>query len=502
MNRRTLTTGIAAGATALAVIAVAAIPATGAVAASKYNTSATVNVGLVLEPTDLNVRTTAGIALDQVLIDNVYQGLVGLSPQGKIVNVLAKKRTISKSGLTYTFTLNDGIHFSDGKKLTASGVAWSLNQERTNKTYTGYAALSGVTSITAKSNKVVVKLSTPNIELLYTLAGRAGLVLEKGAKNNLKTSAIGTGPFKLTTWKQGDSITLTRDDSNWGPNASVKKVVFHYITNRATATTSALAGNLQVQTAVDPTLKARYASSKTLKLYTGSTTDKYTLVFNNSVAPLNNLKVRQALSQAINPKAIIAAGGGAGVALGGPIPVSDPGYQNLTSVNKYNVANAKKLLAASGQSNLSLTVTIPNIYPTTITDTLVTEFKAIGVTLKVNSVDFTTWLTNVYTNKDYQLSIVDHAEAHDFNNYVKTGYYFDYSNKKVTALYAKALKQTTVAAESTYLAQAAKLVATDTPAKWLFNATTITAASTKISGFPINGTSARLNLVNLKVKKG
>jgi len=468
-------------------------------AGGKSNTDATLNVGLTLEPTDLNVRTTSGVALDQILIDNVYQGLVGLDPNGKIVDVLAKSHTVSSDGLDYSFTLNSGVTFSDGTKLTAQDVAWSINQVRTNPKYVDNAQLTDVSSITAPDASTVdIKLTKPNAELLYDLAGRAGLVLEQGATNDLATSAIGTGPYKLASWKQGDSITFQRNDAYWGPKAKVASVVWHYYTDTATAVNAAASGDIQVLTPVDPTLKSKLSGGFTLT--TGESTDKYVLAFNEKVAPLDNLKVRQAIRQAIDPKAIIAANGGAGVPLGGPIPKGDPGYQDLTSIDAYNPSGAKKLLAEAGQSNLTLTLTVPNIYGTATTDVLVSELAKVGITLKVNSVEFTTWLSQVYTNKDYQLSLVDHSEAHDFGDtWAAPGYYFNYSNPKVTSLYADALATTSPADESAKLAEAAKLVSEDAPAEWLYNWTPITAVKKGVTGFPTNGTNNRINLVNLAV---
>lgn len=491
-----LVTSIAAG-TALALAACSSSPS-GTKANGAADTSAVVNVGLYLEPTDLNVRTTSGVALDQVLIDNVYQGLVGLDTSGTVQDVLAKSHTVSSDGLTYDFTLKSGITFSNGDALDAADAVWSLNQVKDTKTDVGNAAFAAVKSITAPSSDTVeIALSKPDSGLLYSLAGRAGLILDEKATNDLKTTAIGSGPYLLQSWKQGDSITLTRNTKYWGTKAKVASVVFHYFTDPAAAVNGALAGDIQVLTTVDSTLKAKFAGNQDFTLKKGTSTDKYTLVFNSKQGVLAKLAVRQALREAIDPKAIIAAIGGDGVAQGGPIPVGDPGYQDLTSVDAYDVADAKAKIQAAGAAGTTLTLTIPNIYGTTVTDVLTSQFKAVGITLKVNSVDFTTWLTKVYTNKDYDLSFVDHAEAHDFANWVTPGYYFNYSNPEVNALYAEATTALSASEADAKLAEAAKLVAADAPAAWLYTAINETAIRTGVTGFPTDFTSNRLNLTGL-----
>jgi peptide/nickel transport system substrate-binding protein len=495
--RSLLLAGVAAG---TALVLAACSPGSATTTTGGTDTGATVDVGLYLEPTDLNIRTTSGVALDQVLIDNVYQGLVGLDPTGRIVDVLASKHSVSADGRTYDFTLRSGTTFSNGDALDAADVVWSLEQVRKTKTDVGNADLAAVKSITAPSGSSVrITLTKPDSELLYALAGRAGLVLDQDATNDLKTSAIGSGPYRLKSWKQGDSITLTRDAQYWGTKAKVASVVFHYFSDRATAVNAALAGDLEVLTTVDPTLKTKFRSNQDFTLKSGPSTDKYTLVFNEQRGPLKTLAVRKALRQAIDPKAIIAAVGGDGVAQGGPIPKGDPGYQDLTSIDPYDPAAAKAAISAAGLTGTTLTLTIPNVYGSTVSDVLTSEFKAVGITLKVSSVDFTTWLTKVYTDKDYELSFVDHAEAHDFANWVTPGYYFDYSDAKVDRLYAQATTALSSADADAKLAQAARIVAEAAPAAWLYTAVNQTAIRTTVHGFPTAFTSNRLNLVDLEV---
>ncbi|GAA4665622.1 ABC transporter substrate-binding protein [Frondihabitans cladoniiphilus] len=466
----------------------------------KADSGATVNVGLVLEPTDLDIRTTSGIALDQILIDNVYQGLVGRTSTNKIVNVLAKSHTISSDGLTYTFTLNSGVTFDDGAKLTADDVVWSLEQVKNTPTFQNSTDLSAVSSITAPSaDTVELKLSAPDSQLLWNLSGRAGLVLEKAATNDRKTTANGTGPYKLATWKQGDSVHLTRFSGYWGTKAKVAGVVFKYYTSASAAINATISGDVDVQTAVDPTLKAQLSGVSGVKLVSGKTTDKYTLAFNNAVAPFTDIRVRQAIRQAIDTKALITALGGSAVQQGGPIPELDPGYQNLDSVDAYNPTKAKELLKEAGQTDLTLNLTYPNIYPAQVGDILTSQLKAVGITLKVQQTDFTTWINNVLLKRPatYQLSFVDHAESHDFDNWANPDYYFGYDNATVQQLYKESIAATDTSVANAKLAQAAKIVAEDAPADWLYTSTTITAIHDGVTGFPTSSTSARLDLANL-----
>jgi len=466
---------------------------------------ATVTVGLVLEPSDLDIRHTDGIALDQVLIDNVYQGLVGRTQDNEIVDVLASEHTVSDDGLTYAFTLQDGVTFHDGAAMTAADVVWSLQQVQSDETVAGHADLSAVSSISAPSDDtVVLTLSRPDSALLFALSGRAGLVLEQAATNDLSTTAVGTGPFELASWTQGDNLQLTRADDYWGTPAGVGTVVFRYVTDSSAAINATLSGDLDVQTAVDATLSSQLEGAEGISLETGKTTDKYTLAFNNAVAPFTDVRVRQALRMAIDNDALIAAVGGSAVDQGGPVPELDPGYTDLTSVDAYDPDAAKALLAEAGHADdLDLTLEYANFYPAAIGDVLTTQLAAVGVTLTVDQVDFTTWLDDVYTApadgspRDFQLSMVNHAETHDFGNWADPSYYWGYDSAPVQQLYAESLAATDPAVADQKLAAAAEIVSEDAPAEWLYTATTLTAVRDGVTGFPTSSTSTRLDLSEL-----
>lgn len=464
-------------------------------AGAAVDTSATVTVGLTLEPGNLDVRTTAGVALDQVLIDNVYEGLVSRTPEGTIAPSLATSWTTSEDALTYTFTLAPGESFSNGDPLTAATAADSINQAISTKAIDA-ESLGDVASVTAPDDTtVVVTLATPNPNLLWALAGRAGLVLDPKATNDLKTSAVGSGPYLLGGWKQGDSITLTRNDRYWGEPAKVASVVFRYIPDTNAALNALNSGDLDVLAPISADLRPKVTDPST-RLVEGDATDKFVLAFNNASGPLTDLRVRQAVRYAIDHRALVDA------LLGGPIAPGDPGYRDLTDLYPHDVAKAKELLAAAGHAEgLTLHLTIPTIYGTTFPDLLTSQLAQAGITLKTDSVDFSTWLTDVYTNKDYDLSIVDHAESRDFGAWANPDYYFGYDNAKVQDLWAKASVATSDEEADGLLAQAAEIVSKDAAADWLTNFRTVTAVRKGIEGFPTDQINSRLDLTGLSVTR-
>jgi len=460
---------------------------------------ATLHVGLVLEPTNLDIRHTSGAALEQILIDNIYEGLVSRTQENEIEGRLASDYTVSDDGLTYTFTLNEGIQFHDGTALTAADVVSSYETVRTDATVQGNAEFAKVSSITAPdATTVEIVLTEPDQNFLFTLTGPAGLVFKTGDTTDLKSAENGTGPFTLTRWNKGSTITFARNDDYWGEKAGVAQVEFQYIPDFTAGVNAALAGDVDVLTAVDPNLAPQLEDSGEFALTKGRTTDKATLAFNNQKAPLDDVRVREALRLAIDHDALVEAVG-AGTTLYGPIPELDPGYEDLSDVISYDPEKAKSLLAEAGQEDLELTLTIPAFYGTTVPKVLISDFKKVGVSLEVNSVEFPTWLEDVYTNHDYDLSFVLHVEPRDFGNFADPEYYFGYDNTEVQRLYAEALAEVDPDKSAELLAQAARIVSEDHAADWLYNGETITAVSPIVAGFPEDSINSRIDLAGVTV---
>ncbi len=486
---------------ALLLSACTAQPGGTAKPSGSADANASVTIRLVLEPGNLDIRQTAGSAVDQILIDNIYQGLVSRTPDQKIVPSLASAYTVSPDGLTYTFTLRSGVTFDDGSALAPADVVWSLQAHKDTAAWANAAALSRVASIAADGQKITVTLSRPDSSLLWNLSGRAGIVLKKDDTIDYKTQANGTGPFRLVSWKQGDSITFARNDSYWGTKAKVKQVVFDYVPDNQAALNGALAGDFDVVTGFDATLRSQIEANGDFRLVLGPSTDKGTLAMNSTRPYLSDRRVRQAIRQAIDHDALVKALG-AGRTLYGPIPALDPGYQSLAKVAPYDPAAAKKLLQAAGATNISLTLTIPAFYGTTIPQLLVSDLHAVGITLNVKSVDFGTWINSVYVNKDYDLSFVLHTEARDFGNWANPDYYFTYNDAQVQALYEKSLGELTPDAAAADLRQAARIVSDDMAADWLYNGASVVAIGRSIGGMPTTNVNERLDLAQLTKSRG
>ena len=263
-------------------------------------------------------------------------------------------------------------------------------------------------------------------------------------------------------------------------------MVIDFITDDNAAVNALKSGDVDVLSPVNATL-AKSLDANTYHVSASDGSDKFVLAFNCANKKLADKRVRQAIRYGINHKEIIASRGGVDTALGGPIPSVDPGYEDLTGLYPYDVAKAKNLMTQAGYSTdrpLELTLTYANTYGTELGDQLKSQLAAIGIDLNINYVEFSTWLQDVHANGDYELSLVDHAESHDFYKWTTPEYYYHYDNRNVQALYAKALAATDEKESDEYLKQAAKTVSEDAPADWLFGYRVTVAYNKGVKGFP------------------
>jgi peptide/nickel transport system substrate-binding protein len=463
------------------------------------DTEASVVVGAVLEPTSLDIVTQAGAALDQVLLDNVYETLLTFE-DGESQAGLAELPEISEDGTAYTFTIPEGVTFHDGDPLTASDVVWSLDQSRA-ETAVAAADLASVTAVTAPDDQTVeVTLSEPDNDLLFNLSRRAGVVLNEGA-TDLQNTANGTGPFVLADWSQGSSITLERFADYAGEPAGVAEVTFQYYTDPNAAVNALTAGDADLLTGVSTDLVGQFEDDPEYVVTEGTTNGEFTLGFNNSRPPFDDVNVRRALRQAIDKQGFLDLFNGYGTLIGGPVPPTDPWYEDLTDVVPYDPEAARAALEAAGVAEgTSFTLTIPNFYPTTISEYVASQLAEVGVEIEIVPVEFSVWLEQVFTNVDYDLTGVLHVEPRDIGNYANPEYYWRYDNPEVQQLVADAKTAASPDEATDLLKQAARQISEDSPVDWLLLYSDLVVARAGVSGYPQNDTASRFDASGITVE--
>lgn len=462
-----------------------------------------VTVALTGPPVNLDFTTTAGAAIPQALMANVYQGLVQINQDGKLEPLLAESWSVSDDLKTYDFKLQSGVTFSNGADFTAEDVKFSIDRVKSDAwTSSVKDKMNVVDSVNVVSDtEVQVVLAQPSNAWLYDMATRVGAMFDESGVEDLASTAIGTGPFTIESWKPNESIEMAAREDYWGEAPKVKTAMLKYFTD-VTATTNALqSGDVDVVYNMQaPDLLTTFEGKPEYQILDGTSTGEIILSMNNRAAPFDDVRVRQAVMYAIDRQAVMdAAWNGKGTLVGGPVPPTDPYYEDLNDVYPFDPAKAKELLKEAGAENVDITFTVPTRpYATAISEIVVAQLKDVGINAKIESSEFpAVWLDKVFTKHEYQMSIILAVEPRDvltiFND---PDYYIGYDNSKIKADAAAADK----ADEAGYVEGMKKVVRTivdDAAADTLFLFPNTVLAKAEVTGIPANAVSEGLDLSNI-----
>ena len=451
-----------------------------------------INIAMQLEPPSLDPTTGgAAAAIRSVSYDNLFEGLTRIDRDGAVKPLLAKSWDISEDGLTYTFHLQDGVTFHDGNPLTAADVKYSLDTARgegsVNAQKQLFAKIDTVDVVDDQTVKVT--LSAPQGDFLYNMGwGDAVIVSERNAATN-GTEPVGTGPYRLLEWVKGDHVTLVANPSYWGAAPEIETAVIKFISDPTAAVASVLSGDVDYYGGFPaPEVLGQIKADPRFQVIVGATNGETVLAMNNGKAPLDNIKVREAVAHALDRSAIIdGAQFGYGTPIGSFFPPTDPAYIDLTSISNYDPELSKKLLAEAGVSDLTLSLKLPPAsYARAAGPIIQQELAQVGIKVDITNVEWADWLQNVFKNKDYDLTIVSHVEPNDYGVFARDDYYFDYHSDAYKKVVEEIGNTTDPEKQIALKQEAQKILANDFAAGFLFEYPYITIAADGLEGFWVN----------------
>ncbi len=484
-----------------AVAVVLLLVVSGCSAGSTASVSAgpdTLSVGFTAEPANFDFTRTDGAAIPQALLYNVYEGLVKLDADGHVVPLLAKSWTISPDRRTYDFQLQQGVRFSNGAPFTAEDVKFSLLRVKTNWTISIKSTMDVVerVDVVAPDHARVV-LSKPSNGWLFSLTSRLGAMFSPTGVADLANKPVGTGPYEVAGRRRGDSIVLKANPKYWGRKPAYSTVVLKYIKDPTALNNALLSNGIDVISAITaPDSIPQFQGDDRFQVIQGTSNSEVTLAMNNARAPLDDVRVRQALTYAIDRKALLdTAWAGRGTLIGSMVPPTDPWYEDLSRVYPYDPAKARELL---GGRQLTLRMRIPNLpYAVSAAQVVQSQLEDVGVHTTIEPLDFpAVWLKQVFTDHDYDLSIIQHVEARDITTFGKPKYYWGYDSKRVQQLLGEA-DSGTPEQQVSDMKQVARQLNTDAAADWLFLFPNVIVAKAKVGGFVRNQVSESFDLTGL-----
>ncbi|MDN6459760.1 MAG: ABC transporter substrate-binding protein, partial [Bifidobacterium crudilactis] len=292
-----------------------------------------ISVGVLDAPQSLDIRSEQDPAITQALLGNVYQTLVGKNDRNAPEAAIAKSWDVSGNGLTYTFHLSDNATFSNGDELNAQDVVWSLQQTITKK-FQGSDALSALSAVNElDDHSVRITLKSPSPDLLQTLSGRAGIIYDQDAKLNYSSQVIGSGPYVVSQWDKGSSLTLSRNTRYWASAPKIGDITLRYYGNASELSKALESGDVDVATPLDAAGLQTAQNNTSLAVAKGLSQDSVVLAFNTDTSSvLSDQRLRQAIRYLVDNDDIISKQQGLGAAIGGPLSPLDAGYEDLTGL--------------------------------------------------------------------------------------------------------------------------------------------------------------------------
>ena len=379
--------------------------------------------GTTSEPEQASDEITVGIAQDldnsldpyqstaagtREVMFNVFEGLVKPDSDGNFVEAVASKVEISEDGLTYSFTLRDGVVFHNGATCTTDDVLYSFETCAATSVYSNVVgALSAIVESTAEGNVVSFTLAEPNSDFLSMVS--SVYILPKDYADQ-ETKPVGTGPFKYASRSVQENFVLERHEEYYGEPAGVSKVTYKIYEDANALITALDSGALDLVAHL--TIDQVNSLSNGYEILEGTMNLVQAIYLNHRVAPFDNEKVRQALCYAIDVEAMLElTAEGHGTKVGSSMYPAFGKYfeSDLAQAYPHDVAKAKQLLKEAGYENgFTFTIKVPSNYQPHVDSAvvLVEQLKQAGINAQIEQIDWNTWLTDVYANREFEATVV------------------------------------------------------------------------------------------------
>lgn len=409
-----------------------------------------ITIGIPQDLDSLVPSLSQGAGTQEILF-NIYEGLIKPDSDGNLIPAVASDYTMSEDGLTYTFTLRDGIKFHNGNPVTVADVKYSID------TFAGLnggepviSAFSNIESVeTPDGQTIIITLKESSSSFLAILATVEAAIVPADV-DDLQTNPIGTGPYKFVSRSLQENVILERFDEYWGEPAHIQDITLKVLADADSIVMNLEGGAVDMVARVSTTQAAELGDN--FEVLEGTMNLVQAVYLNNAAAPFDNELVRQALCYVINKQEILDfVSDGKGTPVGSSMfPAFGKYYiEELNDTYTTDIDKAKELLAQAGYADgFSFTMKVPSNYQQHVDTAQVVaeQLKQIGVTANIELIEWETWLNDVYQGRDFEATLVGvdastltagamlsrfRSDAH--NNFI------NYKNADYDAAYANAL---------------------------------------------------------------
>lgn len=329
----------------------------------------------------------------------IFETLVYRDTDSSIKPGLAESWTTSEDASVWTFTLRQGVKFQDGEPFNAEAVKYNIERLQNPETAAPKASVVNmVESVTVVDEYTVSFTLTEasSVFLAQISSYTTGMLSPKAAETYGKEFGqhpVGTGPLKLESWDYGSSLKLTRFDNYWGEPAAVDSVTIRIVPEDASRVMMLKTGDADVVAGIPPIQISDLEADPAVKVLTETGYRTIFLGMNSTKAPLDDVRVRQAINYAIDRDSIIQnvmrniASYPDSFMISNVIDFSAKGL----GCYEYNPEKAKELLSEAGVKNLTLTLSTPEgryANDRQVAEVLQHMLNEVGITATIDVLDW------------------------------------------------------------------------------------------------------------------
>ncbi|MBE5853513.1 MAG: ABC transporter substrate-binding protein [Lachnospiraceae bacterium] len=461
-------------------------------AAAETASASSITIGIPQDLEDsLDPHKAVAAGTKEVLF-NVFEGLVKPDSDGNLNPAVASDYAISEDGKTYTFTLREGVKFHDGSTVTAADVKYSI--ERCADTSSGtplVPAFSNITEVAVVGDDTIeIKLAEPSTDFLTYLT--TAIIPE--ANQTPETTPIGTGPYKYVSRSPQEKIVMERFDEYWGEKANIKDVIFKVVANADTIVMELEGGGIDMFARVTPA-QANQLSDK-FNVEEGTMNLVQAVYLNHETECFKDARVRQALCYGLDRQLVLDfVSEGKGTIIGSSMfPAFGKYYmEELAGLYTKDVEKAKQLLTEAGYPDgITFTMHVPSNYQQHIDTAQVVaeQWKEIGVTANIELIEWDSWLGDVYTNRNYEATVVG-VDAATMTAYAmlerfqstSDSNFINYNNPEYDKAFTNAVSTVDDAKQTEYYKQCEEILAEDAANVYIQDIVELVAINKKYAGY-------------------
>ena len=456
--------------------------------------------------------TSGGIQM----MSAVGEGLVKATADGKDVEpALAESWEVSDDNLTYTFTLKEGLKFSDGNDITFDDWKFTLERAATvEDSYWNYVAEDIEKIEEPEAGKLAITLKQPSPSFLARMAMFPVYAQEKARYDEVGDEAYGTegpimaGPYAISEYKHGEYLSVVKNENYYNADGiTVDNIKFQIVADDNSKVDMLKAGEIDIAENIPSSMFEDVDAADGVSAVTSDSTLTKYLILNNKDEILSNPDVRKAISLAINREDIVKAvlNGHGDPAISYMSRYGQSYNEALDENSERDVDQAKELLAKAGYGDgfeLKVLCTSGNTTEESIVTVLQGSLADVGITVTMDARDDSAY-QEAKVNMEHMACIAtwidDMIDPDGLNGYwwdtsINNAYYSGFESEETNALYQASKTEMDPEKRTEDFKQLQQIYFDNTVSAPLYNSPFFIGVSDSVSGFQLTPLGAYYNL--------